>query len=178
MFNLWLNFAAMFLVQIFLFIVHAYFEKRLADVPRILWQGALSGIVPGLLCDLIFGKYLGLATYALGFGPLFLILNAVLLYGIFAANVLMMQHARLLHFCIWTTVVVTFFEITNLFTLSYTYAFAVPSLEYIIVAFVGPLGVAIVISLSWHILFGYRFVFIDNMQLEGLTPSFDPKFQE
>ena len=157
----WLNFAVMFFVQLLLFLVHAYFENKLVDVPRILWQGAVSGIVPGLLCDLLFGKYLGLAWYTLGFGPLFLILNAALLYGIFAANMLLMQQARLLYFCIWTVVVTAVFEITNLFFRSYTYTFAVPSPEYVIVAFAGPIGVAIVIALAWHVLFGYRFRFID-----------------
>lgn len=160
---LWQNYAVMFVLQVLLFLLHAHYEKRLADVPRILWQGAYSGIVPGLLCDLIFGKYLGLATYALGFGPLVLILNAVLLYGLFAANVLLMQKARLLHFLLWMTGVVAAFEITNLFFLVYTYAFPVPSIEYMLLAFVAPLVLAIVIAISWHVLFGYRFVFIDNV---------------
>lgn len=160
---LWFNFAVMCFVQLLLFCIHAYYEKRLADVPRILWQGAYSGIVPGLLCDLIGVKYIGLATYALGFGPFFLILNAILLYGLFAANTLLMQQARLLHFCIWMTVVVAAFEITNLYFLMYTYAFVVPSIEYVLVAFVAPLVLAIAIAISWHVLFGYRFMFIDNV---------------
>ena len=161
--RLWIYFAVMFFVQLLLFLAHAFYEKKLSEVPRILWLGVLSGIVPGLLCDVIFGKYLGLASYALGFGPLFLILNAVFGYGLFAANTLLMQQARLLHFCVWTTIVVAVYEILNLFLPSWTYPFAVPSVEYVIIAFGAPLGLAIVIATSWHVLFGYRFIFIDNI---------------
>ena len=159
----WLNFAVLCVLQLLLFLIHAYVEKKLAHAPRILFYGALSGIVPGLLCDLIFGKYLGLATYALGFGPVFLILNAVLLYGLFAANALLMERAGFLHFCIWMTIVTASFELSNPLLHLWTYAFAVPSLEYVVVAFGGPLVLAIVMAVSWHILFGYRFVFIDNL---------------
>ena len=158
----WLYFAVVFFMQLLLFLIHAYYEKKLADVPRILWQGAITGIVFGPLFDLI-GKYLDLFSYALGFGPFFLTLNAILLYGLFFAHVLLMRQARLLHFCIWTTVVVAVFEITNLFIPLWTYTFAVPSFEYFIIAFGAPLGLAMVIAAAWQILFGYQFVFIDNV---------------
>lgn len=152
----------MIFIQIILFIYHAYYEKKLSDAPWILIAGAFSGIVPGLLCDLIFGKYLGLASYALGFGPFFLIINALCGYGIFAANILLMQRVRILHFFIWTMIVTAIFEITNLYVHVYTYSFAVPSTEYWIVAFVGPFIMAIIIALAWHKLFTYRFAFISN----------------
>ena len=158
----WLHFTIVIFVQLLLFLAHAYYEKKLADVPRILWQGAITGIVFGPLFDLI-GKYLGLFSYALGFGLLFLTLNAILLYGLFFANILLMRQARLLHFCIWTTVVVAVFEITNLFIRLWTYTFAVPSLEYFIIAFGAPLGLATIIALAWQVLFGYRFFFIDTL---------------
>lgn len=160
--GLWLNFAVLIFVQLLVFLIHAYYEKKLSDVPRVLWQGAITGIVFGPLFDLT-GKYLGLGSYALGFGPFSLALNGILLYGLFFANILLMRHARLLHFCVWTTVVVAVFEITNLFIPIWTYALAVPSLEYFIIAFIAPLGLAMIIAMAWQVLFGYRFVFIDNM---------------
>ncbi len=159
---LWLHFTVVFFLQLLLFLAHAYYEKKLADIPHVLWQGAITGIVFGPLFDLI-GKYLGLFSYALGFSPFFLALNAILLYGLFFANIMLMRHARLLHFCIWTTVVVAVFEITNVFIRLWTYTFAVPSLEYFIIAFGAPLGLTMIIALAWHQLLGHRFVFIDNI---------------
>lgn len=158
----WLSYAVFILELLFLFLIRAWYEKKLADVPRILLLGALSGIVPGLVCDLLFGKYLGIGSYTLGFGLPFLILNAVLGYGLFVANVLLLQKARFLNFCIWIGVITAVFEITNLYFPVWTYAFAVPSFEYWLVAFGGPLELAIVIALSWHVLFKYRFVFVNN----------------
>ena len=159
---LWLNFTVIFFAELLIFLIHAHYEKKLAGAPRILWLGLLSSIVPGPLADLL-GEYLGLGSYALGFGPLSLTLNAVFLYSLFAANTLLMQKARLLHFCAWTSVFVAVVEITNLYFPIWTYALAVPSIEYFIVAFGAPLGLALAIALAWHLLFGYRFVFIDNV---------------
>jgi hypothetical protein len=164
----WLNFAIVFFVQLLLFITHAYYEKKLSGVLRILGLGALSGIVLGPLLDLIFGKFLGLCSYTLGFGALFLILNGVLLYGLFAANTLLMQRARLVHFFIWTMVVAGVFEITNLFFHLWTYAFAVPSIEFFIVVSAGNFGAAIFVAVVWHVFFGRRFFFIDNLLKKAL----------
>ena len=162
--EVWLNYAVFIVELLLLFLIRAYYEKRLADAPRILLLGALSGIVPGLLCDLIFGKYLGIGFYTLGFGLPFLMLNAVLGYGLFAANILLLQRARFLNFCIWIGVITAVFEITNLYFPVWTYAFAVPSFEYWLIAFGGPLELAIVIAISWHVLLRYRFFFIDNLR--------------
>ena len=152
-------FVIVFFIQLLLFLYHAYTEKKLSEMPRILGQAALCGVVIGPPLDL-FGKYLGLFSYTLGFGALYLILNGALLYGLFAANVLLMQKARLLHFCIWITVITAVFEITNLFIRLYTYSFAVPSAEYFLVAFGAPVGIAVAIAMAWHVLFRCRFVFI------------------
>ena len=159
----WLNFAIVVFLQLLLFIIHAYYEKQLPDAARILRLGVLSGIVPGLLFDLIFGKFFGLFSYTLGFGPFFLTLNAALLYGLFAANTLLMRRVRLPHFFIWTMLVGAVFEITNLFVPLWTWAFAVPSIEFFTVFLVLNFGGAIVIALAWHVLLGRRFLFIGNL---------------
>ena len=162
MLEAWFNFTIVVFVQLLLFLAHAYYEKKLADIPRILLQGAITGIVFGPLFDLI-GKHLGLFSYVLGFGAFYLTLNAILLYGLFFANVMLMRKARLLHFCVWTTAIVAVFEITNLFIRLWTYTFAVPSLEYFIIAFGAPLVLTMVIALAWHIFLGRRFFFISNL---------------
>lgn len=158
----WFNFVVVFLVQLALFVIHAWYEKRFSDALRILRRGALSGVVLGPILDLTFGKFLGLCSYTLGFGTPFLLLNGVLLYGLFAANVLLMQRARLLHFCIWSMVVAAVFEITNLFFHLWTYAFAVPSIEFFLVVLIGNVGSAILVAMVWHVFLGYKFSFIDR----------------
>ncbi|MBI2612466.1 hypothetical protein HYW59_01475 [Candidatus Kaiserbacteria bacterium] len=144
-----------------MFLIHAHYEKKLADVPRVLWQGALTGLVYGPPVDLIVGKYLGIGTYLLGFGPFFLILLAVLGWGLFAANILLMQQARLLHFCSWAMVVIVVSEVINLFFPSWTWPFAYASIEFLIMALIAPLVLGMIVALAWQVLFGYRFAFIE-----------------
>lgn len=160
----WLNFSIVIFIQFLLFVIHAYYEKKLSDVPRILGKGILGGIVLGLFFDIIFGKFFGLYSYTLGFGAFFLILNAALFYGLFVANILLMQQVRLQHFYIWTMVVGAVTEITNLFVSLWSWKFAsLPPFEYLIVLSVGYFGVAIFIATVWHVFIGNRFLFIDNL---------------
>jgi hypothetical protein len=158
----YLNFAVNFFAQLLVFLIHAYYEKKLAKVPNILWLGLFTGIVFGPIFDLL-GKYLGLGWYALGFGTLSLTLNAVLMYSLFADNALLMQKARFLHFYFWTMVYVVVCEVTNLFFPMWTYTLAVPSTAYWVVAFGSPLGLAMVFALTWHVLFRRRFVVVTDM---------------
>lgn len=160
----WLNFSIVIFIQFLLFVIHAYYEKKLFDIPRILGKGVLSGIVLGLLFDLIFGKFFSLFSYTLGFGALFITFNAALFYGLFVANILLMQQVRLQHFYIWTMVVGAVTEITNLFVSLWSWKFAsLPTIEYLIVLSAGYFGVAILVATIWHVFLGRRFLFIDNL---------------
>src|SRR3989344_1749272 len=159
----WLNFIIIILVQLLLFIIHAQYEKKLSDVPRILGWGVLIGIAVGLLSDLILGKLFGLWSYTLGFGPSFLSLNAALVYGVFAANILLMQRARLPHFFIWTMVVMAFYEITNHFFRAWTYEFVLPITAFILFLSVGYFATALVIAGIWHVFLKHRFFLIDAL---------------
>lgn len=157
----WLNFAVVIFVQLLLFVVHAHYEKRLSHVLRILGWGVLIGIVFGILFDLVVGKFFGLYTYQLGFGPLFLIVNGALSYGFMQANTLLMQRARLPHFYIWTIIVGAVYEITNYYFRVWTWEFATPRVEFLIVHSVGYVGLAILMAGVWHVFLKHRFVFID-----------------
>lgn len=157
----WINFGVIVFVQLILFIIHAYYEKRLSEAAAILGRGVLSGIILGLLFDLIFGKFFGLWSYSLGFDAFFLILNASLLYGLFAANTLLMQKAGLVHFYVWTMIVAVVFEITNLFFPAWAWAFELPEIVSLIVISAGNLGAAILVAVVWHRYLGYRFSFIE-----------------
>jgi hypothetical protein len=130
----------------------------------ILYRGIFSGVLLGLLFELGLGKVLGLWSNTLGFGTFFLTLNIALLYGLFAANVLLMQRARLAHFYIWTMVVAGVSEITNLYFHMFTWEFKyLPTVEYIGLLSVGYFGGAILVAIVWHMFTEYRFLFIDNL---------------
>jgi hypothetical protein len=160
----WLNFIVVIFIQFLLFIIHAYYEKKLSDAPRILVRGVLSGIVLGLLFELVLGTFFGLWSNLLGFGTFFLAVNVVLLYGLFAANTLLMQRARLAHFYIWTMIVAVVSEITNLFFHMFTWEFTYLSpIEYLIVLSAGYFGGAIFVAIISHLFFGHRFLFMDNL---------------
>jgi len=157
-----LNFAIVIFVQLLLFITCAYHEKKLSNVPRILGWGVLIGIAMGLSFDLVLGKFFGLSSYALGFGAFFLIINAALSYGLFAANILLLQRVRLAHFYIWTVVIVAVYEITNHFFRVWKWELGLPPIEFLIVLSVGYFGGAILVAIISHVFLGHRFFFIDN----------------
>lgn len=163
MLEAWLNFAIIIFVQFLLFITCAYYKKRLSDVPRILGLGVLTGIILGLSFDLVLGKFFGLNSYALGFGPFFLILNAALSYGIFVANILLLQQARLPYFYVWTLLVMAVYEITNYFFRVWTWEFSLPDIAFLSVLSAGYFGGAILIAVVWHVFLGHRFFFIDTL---------------
>ena len=159
----WLHFTLAVLIQFLLFIVHALYEKKLSDIPRILSRGAFIGIVVGIPTDLVVGKSLDLCSYALGFGAFFLILNGIFLYGFFAAHILLMQFARLPDLFIRTIFIGAVFEITNLFFRVWTYEFVLPPTEFLTVLLVGYFGYAILMAVISHIFLGRRFFFIDTL---------------
>lgn len=157
-----LSFAVVIFVQLILFITHAYYEKRLSDIPRILGLGVLVGTVVGLLSDLVWGKFFGLWSYTLGFGAFFLALNAALLYGIFAANTLLMQRAGLAHFFIWTMIIMAGYEITNHFFYVWKYEFTIPFIGFVMFLVVGYFLTAVFVAIVLHMFLGQRFFFIND----------------
>lgn len=164
----WLNFGVVVFAQFILFIVHAYYANKLSDVPRTLGMGALIGVVVGLFYDLILGMYFGLASYTLGFTASFLSINWVLSYGIFAANTLLMQDARLRDFFLWTIVVVTIYETVNHFFLVWTWKFEhllafSSSIEFLTVLLVGYCSGALFVATLAHTFLGYRFLVIKKL---------------
>jgi len=163
MLEAWSNFTVIIIIQLLLFIFCAYYEKRLSDAPRILGLGVFTGIIFGLLFDFIIGKLFGLHSYVLGFGVLFLILNAALSYGLFAATILLIQRVQLIHFYIWTFVIVAVYEIANHFFRVWTWEFVLSHDQFLIVLSVGYFAGAILIATVWHFFLGHRFLFIDNL---------------
>lgn len=163
MIELWFNFAVTVCVQILLLIIYAYFTKRLSEIPRILTSAAITGLVVGLLSDFIWGKYFGLWSYTLGFGTFSLMLTAVLVYGLFAASVLLMRSVRLLHFFTWTMVMMMVYESINYFFRVWNYE--LPLQTYGLFAFlvVGYFATAVFIAVIWHFFSDRHFHFIENL---------------
>ncbi len=156
----WMSFAVVVFVQFLLFLCYAYFTKRLKDVPRMLIWGAGIGIVVGLSFDLVIGKWLGINSYALGFGLPFLLINGVLSYGLFAANTLLMNRARLVHFYLYTLVIVAVYEITNVYFPVWAWEFSLPPLGFLVVLSAGYLCGALLVALIAHKLLRHRFSFL------------------
>jgi hypothetical protein len=159
----WFNFAVVVCVQLLLLVTYAYFTKRLSDLPRILGWAIPTGLVVGLLSDLIWGEYFGFWSYTLGFGALSLTLTAVFIYGLFATHILLMQRVRLLHFFTWTMVIMTVYETTNHFFRIWTYELILPTYGLSIFLVAGYFATAVFIALVWHIFFKRRFLFIENL---------------
>ncbi|MFA5877555.1 MAG: hypothetical protein WC880_04315 [Candidatus Paceibacterota bacterium] len=163
MLEAWLNFTIVVFMQLLLFIIHAYYAKKLSDVPRILLWGALIGIVIGMLFDLVLGKFFGLHSYTLGFGLFFLSLNVALSYGLFAANILLMQYVRLPYFFLSIIIVMAVYEITNHFFRVWAWNFVLPRFEFLMVLLAGYFGGAILVAIISHVFLGHRFFFISNL---------------
>ena len=168
MLEAWLNFAVVIFAQFLFFIAQAYYTKKLSAVPRILGVGVCIGIVMGLLYDLVLGKFFGLASYTLGFGVVFLIINGALSYGLFAASTLLMQRARLRDFFPWLIALIAVYEITNYFFRVWTWEFEhmlvyFPSIEFLLILLIGYFGGAMFVAMLSHTFLGRRFFFIDNL---------------
>jgi hypothetical protein len=161
----WLNFAIVILVQFLIFILYAYYEKKIPDVPRVLAHGVVIGIVIGLLFDLVLGKYFRLNSYVLGFGVPFLILNDAFSYGLFAATTLLLQHVRPPYFFINIAFVTAIYEITNRFFHVWTWEFVSSPIQFLVLLLLGYFGGATLIALCGRVFFGYRF---------GLFPRLKP----
>ena len=162
MLEMWLNFGAVILTQFLLFIVHAYYEKRISDIPHILCWSIIIGIPFGILFDIVVGEFFGLYSYQLGSGAFFLTINGALSYGLMQANEFLMQRARMVHFYIWALIVGVVYEMSNHYFRVWTWEFGSFWFETFIVHTFGYIGLAIFMAFVWHFILGHKFTFIEN----------------
>jgi len=146
----WLSFAIVALSQLMLFVGYVCYTKRFSDVITILRRGILTGIVVGLLSNLLLGKLLGFWSYTLGFGPLSLIMAAVFIYGLFACNVLLLQNVGFRHFFIWIMTTMVVYESTNYLFQVWTYELPFSTSGLLLFLIIGYLGTAIFMAVVWH----------------------------
>lgn len=152
----WIHFASVIVTQLLVFIVCARSLGRIGDIPRLLVHGIPVGVVCGVSFDLFFGKYLGLSSYELGFGMPFLVLNGALAYGIFAANVLLLEHTSFAHFCVLTACIMMVYEAANFFFPVWQWNFGLTLLPLWAVLFAGYVRCAFLILLAGRLFLGYR----------------------
>ncbi len=163
MLAVWQNFIVLILVQILLFIACAIYEKKLSGLLQILLGGMFTGIVIGLLSDLLWGKFFDLWSYSLGYSAFALILTAAFVYGLFAANVLLLQQARLSRFFVWVMIIMAAYEIANHFFRVWTYELSLPLFGFLLFLIVGYLATAVFVAVVWNFFLGYKFLFIDTL---------------
>ncbi|MEI7689167.1 MAG: hypothetical protein WCI91_03205 [Candidatus Nomurabacteria bacterium] len=159
----WLNFIIVVFTQLFLFLVYAYYEKKLSEIPMILGLGVLIAIVLGIPFDLIVGKFFGLHSFSLEFGIFFLIINSIFSYGLFASSILLLQNVQLSQFILWNILIISTYETTNILFPVWTWKFKLPHTEFLIILLIGYLAGAIFVVAISHILFERRFLFIDKL---------------
>lgn len=144
----WLNFGVLIFVQLLLFLFVAYsFKTKPADLLRTLGVGILIGIPFGLSFDLMLGKFFGLASYVLGFGVSFLIINATLSYGIFTATVLLLRKIPLYSFVLFIIFITAVYEIINIFFRVWIWEFNLAPIIFLDVLITGYLGAAILVRI-------------------------------
>ncbi len=159
----WIHFAIVIVAELFCFVSYAWYVKRLRELLQLFLWGAVIGITIGIPVDLIAGSHFGLYSFALGFGPFFLILNAIFSYGLFVANALLMQCVRFQHILLFTVLLTAVYEITNYFFRVWTWGFTLPIFEFSFLLVVGYVAGVITNAVIAHTLLGRRFAFLDTL---------------
>lgn len=156
----WFNFGMLIVAQLLIFFVCAFSVKRVQSTVRILALGVITGLVFGLAFDLVGGMLIGLHSYELGFSPFFLVINAALSYGVFAATVLLLQRVSTVPLFAWILLIVTGYEGVNMFFPVWSWVFASPTIQFVIILLVGYSAGTFFIASIWHFLLGYKFTSI------------------
>ncbi len=133
----WLNFAALIFVQLLLFGAVVVYRRKLHSVTPLLSSGVFIGLGFGLFFDLVLGKFIGLHSYALGFGAFFLVLNALLSYGLFSATMLLFKEEKLAYFFGASFFVMLVYEVTNFYFRVWTWEFSLEPLQFLVVLSIG-----------------------------------------
>ena len=141
----WWNFGVFIFIQLLLFSILSYYQKKSLVALQVLWRGALIGFVFGLVLDHAVGEYFGLTSYVLGFGFFFLCLNALLSYGLFSATILLFQDVQPWLLFVWSSFIMAVYEIANHFFPVWIWKFPVPPIAFFVVLLVGYFGGALLV---------------------------------
>jgi hypothetical protein len=156
--ELWLSFLVVVSVQCIWLLVSAWHQKTMREIPRALVYGACIGVAVGLPIELVFGKYLGMYSYGLGFSLPFLLINESISFGIFAANTFLVRGMPLRTFYIWSVVTACLYECVNIFFPVWAWHFAPTEVVLFLVIFFGYFSGAFAGAIIWEKVLGSAFV--------------------
>ena len=108
-----LNFVVVVCVQLLFLLVYAAAVGAIKSVPKLLVWGIVIGLPFGLVIDLVWGKWVGVFTYQLGFVPWFLLLNGLFSYGVWMANVLLLRKSNFDKLYCMSFLLAVVYETTN-----------------------------------------------------------------
>jgi hypothetical protein len=121
--NPWIDFSIIIVIQFILFLAIAYKNNDTRYSLKMLPVCLLLGIPFGLLFDIVFGQYLDIYHYRLGFGVGFLIINGALSYGLGIATVCALRNQTFLYFYGWTVLIGALYELGNYFFPVWSWSF-------------------------------------------------------
>lgn len=109
----WLSFCIVITVQFLLFIGIAWYKHDLKNSFKKLLPCLLLGVPFGIGFDLIFGQFLGIYGYVLGFDLPFLVANGFLSFGLAFAALIPLRAVSHREFYVWSIVIGGVYECIN-----------------------------------------------------------------
>jgi hypothetical protein len=146
-------FLGLIIVQCIFCILTAWYTKNVFHLPHLLIRGLCVGTFVILIFDVLIGRIAGWYSYTHNFEFPFLLLFAILIYGLFSTNVLLIQKCSLLSFILWMCLLTAVYEAANLYLPVWTWGFTAPSVIFFIVLIVGNCAGAIQVILTNRLFF-------------------------
>ena len=152
------NFLIVITAQLLFLLLHARALGQTRELPRYVLLGIAIGIPFGALFDVIFGKWLEVFTYEIGFVWWFLLINGAFSYGLMIANVCLLFKHPFVKLYLWSILLAACYEITNWFFPVWRWEFLPEAwLESVIMGLFGYLGLALLMMVTLRLVSGKRF---------------------
>lgn len=160
--ELWVNFAVVISVQALVFFALAERKCEVAITHTAVLRLLLLGLVFGYPFDLLFGNYLGIYQYHLGFGALFLLVNGILSFGLMFATVFLLSRETFSRFYLWTIAIAMVYETTNYFFPVWQWTFGSGFLyQELIVVGAAYCGLSLLKAITIQIVLRTQFLFLN-----------------
>ncbi len=145
-------------IQFIFFAVHAFIAGERDKLFRYLKHGMVLGLPFGIIIDLIFGHWLGLWDYTLGYTWWFLIINGILSYGFMIANVFLLKHHSIINMYTWSVGLGVVYETANYLLPVWEWTFHKSTLvELAAVVLVGYAGLSILLMGVMRVAYKFHF---------------------
>ena len=119
----------------------------------------------GISFDLLFGKYLGIFDNILGFGPKFLLINAVMSYGLMMTTIWLLRSEQFFMFYAWTICVGVIYEFINYFFPVWSWKFTENFVyQELVLIFAAYFSLAVLLSIILSLTTGARFKYLNLNQ--------------